>query len=199
MIRWLWAPVRFPLVQLLIVVFLILLMQAADEKSALGGIFDVLDKLVESSVQATAAVFAVKSFARSELTVGFMIVYVYLACWLLIAIVRFGFRLLADLFGRNNILGMRGIIARERGARAYRAWLPLERIRPAHVSQRQWEETYAWPADDKPPYPPFGQRLLRGVAAYVLTLVALATLVQVFTPLPVLSWASNAVKRMTGF
>jgi hypothetical protein len=181
------------------VVSLILLMQAADDKSVLGEIFDALDKLVEASVQATATIFTVKSFARSELTVGFMVAYVYLACWLLVVIARFGFRSLADLFGQYNILGMRGVIARERGAQAYRAWLPLERIRPTSVSQHEWEETYAWPADNKPPYPPFGQRLLRGAIGYVVAFVVLAILLQAFTPLPVLNWVVDGARRVIGF
>ena len=199
MIRLLSAPVRFPLVQFLIVISLVLLLQTADEKSALGEIFAVLDGLVQSSVRATASVFNVKSLAQSELTVGFTLGYVYLAFWLLLVIARFGFQLLVDVCGLKNILWMRGLIARERGAQAYRAWLPLERIRPAHIPQHLWEETYAWPADNKPPYPSFGYRLLRGAAAYVLGLVILAALIQLFTPLPVLSWAAGALKRMIGF
>ena len=41
---------RFPLFQLAVVVALILLLQAADDKSALGQIFNGLDKLVEFTV-----------------------------------------------------------------------------------------------------------------------------------------------------
>ena len=41
---------RFPLFQLVVVVALILLLQAANDKSALGQIFNGLDKLVESTV-----------------------------------------------------------------------------------------------------------------------------------------------------
>ena len=54
MIKLLAAPirsiVRFPLFQLAVVVAVILLLQAADDKSALGQIFNGLDKLVESTV-----------------------------------------------------------------------------------------------------------------------------------------------------
>ena len=50
MIKLLAAPirsiVRFPLFQLAVVVAVILLLQAADDKSALGQIFNGLDKLV---------------------------------------------------------------------------------------------------------------------------------------------------------
>jgi len=78
--------VRFPLVQFAIVVGLILWLQAADDKSVSGQIFNGLDKLVESTVQMTSAMFTVKSFTRSWLTFGFMIAYVYLvwslALWL---------------------------------------------------------------------------------------------------------------------
>jgi hypothetical protein len=55
--------VRFPLFQLAIV--LILLLQAADDRSALGQIFNGLDKLVESTVGLLSSVFNVKSFTKS--------------------------------------------------------------------------------------------------------------------------------------
>ncbi len=42
--------VRFPLFQLAIVVAVILFLQAADDKSALGEIFNGLDKLVDATV-----------------------------------------------------------------------------------------------------------------------------------------------------
>jgi hypothetical protein len=57
--------VRFPLFQLAIVVTLILLLQAADDRSALGQIFNGLDKLVESTVGLLSSVFNVKSFTKS--------------------------------------------------------------------------------------------------------------------------------------
>src|SRR5262249_36149989 len=54
MIKLLAAPirsiVRFPLFQLAFVVAVILLLQAADDKSARGQMFNGLDKLVESTV-----------------------------------------------------------------------------------------------------------------------------------------------------
>ncbi len=64
MIKLLTAPirsiVRFPLFQLAVVVAVILLLQAADDKSMLGQIFNGLDKLVESTVGLLSAVFSVK-------------------------------------------------------------------------------------------------------------------------------------------
>ena len=84
MIKMLTAPIRsiirFPLFQLAVVVGLIVWMQAAEDKSALGQLFNALDKLVEATVKLFAMVFAVKSFTKSWLTSGFMIAYVYLAC-----------------------------------------------------------------------------------------------------------------------
>ena len=50
-------------------------------------------------------------------------------------------------------------IARERGIAADRAWVPLERIRPVSIPQEKWEETFAWPANNEPPYPPLTQRI----------------------------------------
>jgi hypothetical protein len=43
--------VRFPLFQLAVVIALILLLQAADDKSPFDQIFNDLDKLVESTVE----------------------------------------------------------------------------------------------------------------------------------------------------
>src|SRR5450830_1033762 len=70
--------VRFPLFQLAVVVAVILLLQAADDNSAFGQIFNGLDKVVDLTVRSLSAVFNVKSFTKSWLTSGFMIAYVYL-------------------------------------------------------------------------------------------------------------------------
>src|SRR5262245_33802254 len=91
MIKLLTAPimsiVRFPLFQLVFVVAVILLLQAADDKSARGQMFNGLDKLVESTVGLLSA-FNVKSFTKSWLTTGFWIAYVYLACLLILSLLR---------------------------------------------------------------------------------------------------------------
>ena len=158
MIKLLAAPirsiVRFPLFQLAFVVAVILLLQAADDKSAFGQIFNGLDKLVDSTVRLSSAVFNVKSFTRSWLTSGFMIAYVYLACLLILSLARVMLRAVVDCVGWSNAFGLRNAIARERGVAAYRAWVPFERIRPANIPQEKWEEAFAWPANNKPPYPP---------------------------------------------
>src|ERR1700680_2852587 len=137
--------VRFPLVQFAIVIGLILWLQAADDKSMFGQIFSGLDKLVESTVQTISAIFTVKSFTRSSLTFGFMIAYVYLAGSLVLWVLRLLIGAAVDFAGRHNLLYLRSTIARERGIGAYRAWEPFERIRPPTVSQREWEEAFAWP------------------------------------------------------
>jgi hypothetical protein len=202
MIKLLSAPfqklLRFPLFQFAIVIFLILVMQAADERTVLGEAFNALDKIVDSSVGAASAIFTVKSFTKSWLTFGLMIGYVYLACWLIISLARIGIRFLVDFIGRRNIFWLRSTIARERGVGAYRAWLPLEKIRPTHVPQQVWEETYAWPRDNKPPYPPLRRRAFRAIAAYLGLFLAVALLLQLFTPLPVLGWLADLLKRTTG-
>ena len=123
--------VRFPLVQLALVIVLITFLQAADDKSFLGYIFNLLDALVDSSVKIVSAIFNVKTFTRSWLTSGLMIAYVYLACLLILSFVRLMLGAGVDLVGRSNAFWLRSAIARERGIAAYRAWLPLERIRPA--------------------------------------------------------------------
>jgi hypothetical protein len=180
--------VRFPLVQFVVAVGLILWLQAADDKSVFGQIFEGLDKLVESTVQLISGIFTVKAFTRSGLTFGLMIAYVYLAGSLILWLVRLFTRAAVDFVGRHNLLYLRNAIAQERGISAYRAWVPFERIRPPDVTQRAWEEAFAWPANDKPPYPPLGHRVLRGILFYAVAILAAAFLLQFLTPFPVLTW-----------
>jgi len=188
--------VRFPLFQLAVVVAIILWLQAADDNSALGEIFNGLDKLVGSTLGLVAAVFNVKSFTRSWLTSGFMIAYVYLACLLILALVRVAIGAVVYLVARTNAFGLRNAIARERGIAAYRAWVPFENIRPAHISQQEWEEAFAWPANNEPPYPPLARRILSGTISYVTVFLVAAVLLQAFTPFPVLAWLGELIKYL---
>jgi hypothetical protein len=200
MIKLIAAPirsiVRFPLFQLAVVVAVILLLQAADDKSARGQIFNGLDKLVEFTVGLFSAVFNVKSFTKSWLTSGFWIAYVYLACLLILSLVRVTIRAVVDFVGWSNAFGLRNAVAHERGIAAYRAWVPFERIRPDNIPQEKWEETFAWPANNKPPYPPLAQRVLRGVISYVAVILVAAVLLQFFTPFPALTWLSALTKKL---
>jgi hypothetical protein len=192
MIKLISAPIRglirFPLVQFAIVIGIILWLQAADDKSIFGEIFGGLDRLVESTVEMVSAMFTVKSFTRSWLTFGFMIAYVYLAGSLILWLVRLSIIAAVDFAGRHNLFYLRSAIARERGIGAYRAWVPLERIRPDHIPQRDWEERFAWPANNEPPYPPLAHRILRGILFYAAAILIVALLLQFFTPFPVLTW-----------
>jgi hypothetical protein len=120
---------------------------------------------------------------------------VYLICLLILFFARLALRMTAHLLGWSNALG-RNAIAKERGIVAYRAWLPLERIRQAGVPQEQWEETFAWPANNKPPYPPLPYRLLRALASYLLLFLAVALLLQLFSPFPVLSWLGSLIEML---
>jgi len=190
--------VRFPLFQLAVVVAVILLLQAADEKSAFGQIFNGLDKLVDYTVRSFSTVFNVKSFTKSWLTSGFWIAYVYFACLLILSLLRFTIRAAVDLVGRSNLFWLRNAIAQERGIAAYHAWVPFERIRPANIPQEKLEEAFAWPANNKPPYPPLAQRMLRGVISYVAVVLVAAVLLQVLTPFPVLTWLVELTKILFG-
>jgi hypothetical protein len=174
MIKLLAAPIRsiFPLFQLALVVAVILWLQAADDKTASGQIFNVLDKLVESTVSVFSAVITVKSFTKSWLTFSFMIAYVYLAFLLILSLVRDMKRRTVDFVGRSNAFGLRNAVARERGIAAYRAWVPFDKIRPADTPQEEWEETFAWPANNKPPDLPLAQRMVRPIGYVVLFLFA---------------------------
>lgn len=196
MIKTLLAPfravMRFPLVQFAFVVVVILLLQSAEERSIAGNVFEGLDKLVDETLRWISSLFVVKTFTKSWLTFGFMIAYVYVACWLILALCSVLLRLLIDFAGRRNFLWTRNPIARARGIAAYRAWLPLERIRPEHIPQRTWEEQFAWPLNNEPPYPPLGQRILRVAAAYTAAAFVILVTLQLFSPFPVLRWIAAA-------
>jgi hypothetical protein len=202
MIKLLTAPirslVRFPLFQLAVVVAVILFLQAADETSVFGRIFSGLDRLVGATVDLFAAVFNVRSFTKSWLTSGFWIGYVYLACLLILFLARRAISAVADLVGRHNAFWLRNAIARERGIAAYRAWVPFERIRPADIAQEQWEAAFAWPANNKPPYPPLAHRMLREAISYVAVIAAIAVALQFLTPFPVLTWLGQLTKMLLG-
>jgi hypothetical protein len=90
--------------------------------------------------------------------------------------------------GRTNLFYLRNAIARERGIAAYRAWVPFERIRPVNIPQEKWEETFAWPANNEPPYPALVHRILQAVISYVVVILVAAVLLQVFSPFSVLTW-----------
>ena len=202
MIKLLVAPVRsivrFPLFQLAVVVAVILFLQAGNDNSAQGQLFNGLDKLVESTVGLLSTVFNVKSFTKSWLTTGFWIAYVYLACLLILSLLRVVISKMVDFVGWSNLFWLRNAIARERGIAAYRAWVPFERIRPASIPQERWEEAFAWPANNEPPYPPLAQRILRGVISYVAVVLTAAVVLQVFTPFPVLTWLGALTKMLIG-
>jgi hypothetical protein len=192
MIKLISAPIRsivkFPLFQLAVVIGVILWLQAADDKSIFGQLFNGLDKLADSTVQLVAAFFTIKSFTKAWLISGFMIAFVYLAGLLILSLVRLLVKNAVDFAGWSNFLYLRNAIARERGIEAYRAWLPLERIRPTHISQQDWEEAFAWPPNNRPPYPPLRYRIIRGILSYGALIAIVALLLQFFTPFPVLTW-----------
>lgn len=200
LIKLLVAPIRrvvnFPLVQFAVTIAVILWLQAADSTSVLGEIFSALDSLVDFTVRQCAAIFEVKSFTKSWLTTGFMIAYVYLAGLVLLFLANVIVRAAIDFVARRNAFGLTNTIARERGIAAYRAWLPLERIRPAHIAQEKWEERFAWPADNKPPSPPLTHRVVRAMSTYLAVVLIFAALLQTFTPFPVLTWLGKMARML---
>jgi hypothetical protein len=189
--------IGFPLVQLIIVVAIILFLQAADEPSLFARIFSGLDGLVSSTVEMISTVVTVRSFTRSWLTFTFMIVYVYLACLLILYILRLAISGMVYLVAWTNAFGLRSVIARERGIAAYRAWLPFERIRPSNVSQQEWEEAYAWPADNQPPYPSLWRRIVTALVGYLVLIIITLVVLQIFTPLPAVTWVLALVEYLT--
>jgi hypothetical protein len=197
-IRLLAAPIRHiansRLFQLAVVVLIILLLDHYSyDYPVLQPVADGLKTAVTATVQFCSEFFRVGILTDPVLQVGLMIVYVYVICLLIFSLLRVIVRRLIDLTGWSNFLWLRSSIARERGIAAYRAWVPLERIRPATISQEQWEATFAWPPDNKPPYPPLGRRIAHGVISYLIVIAGVAVLLQVFTPFPVLTWLKKLV------
>jgi hypothetical protein len=96
------------------------------------------------------------------------------------------------------VFWLRNVIARERGIAAYRAWVPFEKIRPANIPQEIWEETFAWPANNKPPYLPMAQRVVRGAMGYLGVFIIVAILLQVLTPFQILTWIGDLIKSLFG-
>jgi hypothetical protein len=191
LIRLLAAPiqrvVRFPLFQLAVVAIIILFLQAADDASLAGYLFRALDRLVAATMGLVGTMVGVKTFTQSALIIVFMIGYVYLACLVIFYLLRMLGRWFIDRAARGSVW-LRNSLARERGIAAYRAWEPLERIRPPEIPQEKWEEKYAWPANNKPPYPPLVRRVLWWIASYVMVILIFAALLQFFTPIPALGW-----------
>jgi hypothetical protein len=183
------------LFQLIFVVAVVLLLENFSSNHAvLTRAADGLDKLVDATVQLISDhVHNLRTLTKSMLTDGVMIGYVYIVCLVAFAVLRWVLSLLLDLVGRSNFLWLRKTIARERGIAAYQAWLPLERIRPADYPQAVWEEEFAWPVGDRPPYPPLGTRVVRGTVVYGAVLAGAAALLQFFTPFPVLSWLEKLI------
>ncbi len=200
LIKLLFAPIRrivnFPLFQLMASIAVILLLQAADSRSVFGEMFRALDLLVDFTVRLCASIFEVKSFTKSWLTTGFMIAYVYVAGLLIVLLVKAVIRAAVEVVARSNAFGLTNAIARERGIAAYRAWLPLERIRPANIAQEKWEEKFAWPADGKPPFPPLTHRVVRAVVTYLAVVLTVAALLQAFTPFPALTWLGKTARML---
>jgi hypothetical protein len=197
-IRLIAAPIRgimrSRLFQLVAVLAIVLsLDHYSFDYTALHQISVWLKTLVDATVQFCADFFRVGILTDPVLQVGLIIAYVYLFCLLVAVIVRAVIRRAVNLAGRSNFLWLRNPIARERGITAYRAWEPFEEIRPAHIPQAKWEETFAWPANDRPPYPPLAQQLLYGLLLYLIVAAAAVVLLQIFTPFPALTWLGRLI------
>jgi hypothetical protein len=191
-IRLMTAPirglVRSRVVQLVLVLaFILALDHYSFDYALLRQISAALKAMVDATVQFCAQHFRVGVLTDPLLQVTLIIAYVYVVCLAAIFLLRSAARTLADLIGRSNFLWLRNAIARERGIAAYRAWEPFERIRPAGIPQEEWERMFAWPADNKPPYPALPWRILTTVVGYLILIAVAIVLLQVFTPLPALS------------
>jgi hypothetical protein len=55
---------------------------------------------------------------------------------------------------------------------------------------------FAWPRDDKPPYPSLVHRVARGVVSYLAVILIIAVLLQEFTPFPALTWLSKVANML---
>jgi len=183
-IRIVLAPIRrllsSPLLHFAIVVVLIVVLEAAPNDSLLGKLSDGLDKLVDSTAQLASAAFTFKTITKSLILTAIAMAYVYLCLIAVLYVLRAALRGLVNLVARTNFLWLRTMIARERGIAAYRAWLPLETIRPDHISQQEWETMYAWPPGDRPPYPPLAVRIGRSVVLYAVLFAGVVLAIYVY-------------------
>ena len=197
-IRLLVAPVRrvanSRVFQVALVIAIILsLDHYSYDYAVLRPIAEGLKDLVTATVQLCSRYFRVGILTDPVLQVGLMIAYVYVVCLVAFFLLRLATAFIIDLIGASNFLWLRTAIARERGIAAYRAWLPLERIRPREIPQNKWEETFAWPPGNVPPYPPLLHRIARAVVTYALVFGGAAVLIQLFTPFPVLTWMGRLI------
>lgn len=182
------------LFQLAAVVAIILLLDHYSyDYPVLRPIADGLKSLVTVTVLLCSRFFRVGILTDPVLQVGLMIAYVYIICLLVFFSLSIAITSVVDLIGWSNFLWLRKSIARERGIAAYRAWLPLEKIRPATIPQEQWEEMFAWPPDNKPPYPSFPQRMSLAMTGYLIVFMLVAVALQLLTPFPVLTWLVRLV------
>jgi hypothetical protein len=196
LIRLIAAPVRSILRSRLfqlaaVVAIIVALDRYSFDYPELQALAEGLHNLVTASVQLCSYFFRVGILTDPVLQTGLLIGYVYLICLLIFLFLRFLFTRLVDLIGWSNLFYLRNTIARERGIAAYRAWEPFERIRPTEISQQRWEETFAWPPDNRPPYPSLTVRILRALLGYVIVLAIAAVLLQLYTPFPAVTWLSN--------
>lgn len=197
-IRLVAAPIRriasSHLFQFVVVVAIILLLDHYSyDYAALRPLAEGLKNAVTATVQLLSDYFRVGILTDPILQVAIMIAYVYVICLLIFFLLRLAARRTIDVIGRSNFLWLRSAIARERGIAAYRAWLPLERIRPADCPQEVWEQRFAWPPDNRPPYPALPQRMLRAAISYAVVLIGAAILLQLFTPLRVWTWLGELI------
>jgi hypothetical protein len=189
------AVMRSRLFQLIAVLVIVLLLDHYSfDYAPLREISVGLKSLVDATVQVCSRVFRVGILTDPVLQVGLIIAYVYLICLFVAFVLRVIGRGAVDAIGWSNFLWLRNTIAHERGVAAYRAWEPLERIRPSQIPQAQWEQAYAWPANDKPPYPPLAQQIFYGILIYVIVAALITVALQVFTPFPVLTWLARLVQ-----
>jgi hypothetical protein len=201
-IKLLTAPIRrllnWSVVQFCIVVVVILFLEYQDTNTIGGEIYGWLDSLVTASVGLLSRAHELRSFSRAFLTVGLTIAYGFLVLWVFLELARRIVRNVVDFAGRHNLFWLRDSIARDRGIAAYRAWEPLEHIRPPEIPQLVWEERYAWPANDEPPYPSLWRRIAFELASLILVVLLVLVLLQQFTPIPALSWIAAQAKALFG-
>lgn len=202
-IKLLTAPIRrlmnWSVIQFCIVVVVILFLEYQDPNTIGGQVYGWLNSLVTTSLNFLSHVHEMRSFTRAFLTVGLTIAYGFCVLWLFLEACRRIIRNGVDFAGRHNFLGLRNAIARDRGIAAYRAWEPLEHIRPPEIPQFVWEERFAWPANDEPPYPSLWRRIAFELASVILVVLLVLVLLQVFTPIPALSWIAAQAKAVFGW
>ena len=140
----------------------------------------------------------VKSVTRSGLTLFLTVAYVYLALALIFLLLRVFLRALIDLVGWSNAFGLRNAIAGKEVLLRTGRGCPLN----AYARRRSLKRNGRRLSRGLPiighRIPSLPYRVLRAAASYLLLFLIMAALLQLFTPIPVITWLAALTRMVLG-